>query len=254
MLDYAAIEKCLRDCVTSFLIIFFIKNLYPGPIWTGKNCFRKCFVFAKIFSKNVCPRSRWRLYNILHLLLSPVITEPPCTDFQAIQESACQNHSTLIPIFLKDSCQLKKRLRERLLHHLKDTLHSYHKLSKSLSALISPAIQETPCTHITSYTRDPLHSYHQLSKRTPCTPLASYPRDPQHSYHKLSKSLPALISPVIQETSCTPLTSNPRDPLHSYHQLSKRPPALLSPAILETRCTPFTSYSGDPLHSYHQLS
>ena len=164
-----------------FFDTFFIKNLYPGPIWKGKNCFTKCFVFAKIFSKNLCPRSRWRLYNILHLLLSPVITEPPCTDFQAIQESACQNHSTLIPIFLKDSCQLKKRLRERLLHHLKDTLHSYHKLSKSLSALISPAIQETPCTHITSYTRDP------------CTHITSYPRDLLHSSHQQSKRPPALL-------------------------------------------------------------
>ena len=36
-----------------------IKKLLLGPIWTGKNGFANCFVFAKIFSwKNVC-RGCW---------------------------------------------------------------------------------------------------------------------------------------------------------------------------------------------------
>ena len=33
------------------------KKLHLGPIWTGKNGFTKYFVFTKIFTKNICPRS-----------------------------------------------------------------------------------------------------------------------------------------------------------------------------------------------------
>ena len=47
----------------------FAQKTLPGPrIWEGTNSFANFFVFAKIFAKNVCPRScwlRWRTVNYL---------------------------------------------------------------------------------------------------------------------------------------------------------------------------------------------
>ena len=41
-----------------FWLFFWLKRLDLGPIWTGKNDFANFFVFAKIFTKNVCPYSQ----------------------------------------------------------------------------------------------------------------------------------------------------------------------------------------------------
>ena len=38
---------------------FAMKKLFPGPLWTGWNGIAKYFVFAKIFTTNLCPCSRW---------------------------------------------------------------------------------------------------------------------------------------------------------------------------------------------------
>ena len=48
-----------KGTVSQDFLYFICIKLYLGPIWTGKNVSSKFFVFAKIFTKNVCPRCRW---------------------------------------------------------------------------------------------------------------------------------------------------------------------------------------------------
>ena len=35
------------------------QKLHLGPLWAGKNGFTKFFFFAKKYTKNMCPHSRW---------------------------------------------------------------------------------------------------------------------------------------------------------------------------------------------------
>ena len=46
------------QCHEIFNTFSLIKHFHLGPIGTAKNGFMKFFVFAKIFAKNMCPRSR----------------------------------------------------------------------------------------------------------------------------------------------------------------------------------------------------
>ena len=53
-------------------IFFGLKRFYLGPVWIGKNSFANFFVFAKIFTKNVCPHSQrlhWHPFQRSHWLL-----------------------------------------------------------------------------------------------------------------------------------------------------------------------------------------
>ena len=57
------------QCHEIFDHFFLLKRFDLGPIWTGKNGFANFFVFAKIFAKNVCPRSqqiRWHRFSIFN--------------------------------------------------------------------------------------------------------------------------------------------------------------------------------------------
>ena len=53
-------NKVLEGTVSRDFWAFFLLKIFDlGPIWTDENGFANLFIFAKIFAKNVCPRSRW---------------------------------------------------------------------------------------------------------------------------------------------------------------------------------------------------
>ena len=72
-----------------------LKRSDLGPIWTSKNDFANFFVFAKIFTKNVCPRSQR-----LHRHVSALSTTT---------RISCQRRLTHMKLFfLRKSKHLKK--------------------------------------------------------------------------------------------------------------------------------------------------
>ena len=53
------------QCHEIFKTYFIKKKIHLGPTWTGKNGFMKILFFAKIFAKNLCPRSHWQCWLIV---------------------------------------------------------------------------------------------------------------------------------------------------------------------------------------------
>ena len=76
MLDYAAIEKCLRDCVTSFLILFLKSKIYTRAPYEKAKTVSQNVLFSRRYSQKTCVRvvvddfTTYSIYSYHQLLQS----------------------------------------------------------------------------------------------------------------------------------------------------------------------------------------